>query len=644
MDIVRRGASKVLAGLAVALAAALAGPAGAGATALGGLTAQGCLSTAALAPCTTLEGQLGNAQAVVVSPDGTSAYATGYTKGTLVTLGRAAGGALTPRTCFSDVAVTGCTVLAGRLGGAVDVVVSPDGTSVYALGFDPGTLLSFTRAADGTLTPQGCFSSTAVSGCGTALAGRLASAGALAVSPDGKSVYVGAAGFVLSLVRAADGTLTPQGCLSSDPTPGCTTVSGLGIPSAAAVSPDGTSVYVTTGSAGGVFSFARAGDGTLTTQGCTTNAALAGCTTLAGQLDATQDVAVSPDGKNVYVTATLASDTVVTFARGASGALTAQGCLSNAALAGCTTLPGQLDGAGAVAVAGDGASVYATANQSNTVVTLTRDASGTLTPADCVSTADRSGCTTVPGRLGFANGVTVAPDGLNVYATAGNSSALSTFARELPPTCSPSSSTGAAGAEQTLLLDCREPNGDPLTLAIASGPAHGTLGAIAQAGRVVSYTPVPGFSGADAVTVTATADGKTSAPATVSITVTPGPPGTTPPGSTPPGTTPPGTEPPVFKLSLRLLSRKLTVRRGRTLTVAYTAGVAGTAKLTVLKGKAVKATATKRLVKPGRGSVTLAGRTTKRLKPGRYSVTLRFTPAAKGAKAVTVSAPLTVKR
>ena len=48
---------------------------------------------------------------------------------------------------------------------------------------------------------------------------------------------------------------------------------------------------------------------------------------------------------------------------------------------------------------------------------------------------------------------------------------------------------------------CTDPDGDPLTLAIASGPAHGSLGAIA--GGAVTYTPNAGAFGTDSFTYTA---------------------------------------------------------------------------------------------------------------------------------------------
>ena len=71
----------------------------------------------------------------------------------------------------------------------------------------------------------------------------------------------------------------------------------------------------------------------------------------------------------------------------------------------------------------------------------------------------------------------------------------------------------------TVQLSCSDPSGRALTLAIVTGPAHGTLGAIDQAAQTVQFTPAAGYSGADSLTYNATAGGQSSNTATVTITV-----------------------------------------------------------------------------------------------------------------------------
>lgn len=70
----------------------------------------------------------------------------------------------------------------------------------------------------------------------------------------------------------------------------------------------------------------------------------------------------------------------------------------------------------------------------------------------------------------------------------------------------------------TIALAANDADGDPVTFAIASGPAHGTLEPIA--GNLVRYLPAAGFAGADSFTYTAFDGQATSAAATVSIGVT----------------------------------------------------------------------------------------------------------------------------
>ena len=63
-----------------------------------------------------------------------------------------------------------------------------------------------------------------------------------------------------------------------------------------------------------------------------------------------------------------------------------------------------------------------------------------------------------------------------------------------------------------------DPDGDALTYAVVSGPSHGTLNGSSGA---FSYTPAAGFSGSDSFSFTASDGHLVSAPAAVSITVSP---------------------------------------------------------------------------------------------------------------------------
>jgi hypothetical protein len=88
-------------------------------------------------------------------------------------------------------------------------------------------------------------------------------------------------------------------------------------------------------------------------------------------------------------------------------------------------------------------------------------------------------------------------------------------------TCNPEPPNTNQGSPVTIGLNCSGPTGVPLTLAINSPPAHGTLGAIDQNGQQITYTPAAGYHGSDSFTFHASGGGGSSAVTTVTITVNP---------------------------------------------------------------------------------------------------------------------------
>jgi Lactonase, 7-bladed beta-propeller len=104
-------------------------------------------------------------------------------------------------------------------------------------------------------------------------------------------------------------------------------------------SADGTSIYSAAAISDAVNVFARdRSSGRLTPRGCISDAGTEGCAD-GRALDGAIAAAVSPDGKNVYVTSRV-SDAVAVFARNtATGALSqlsgTSGCVSEGGLGGC---------------------------------------------------------------------------------------------------------------------------------------------------------------------------------------------------------------------------------------------------------------------------------------------------------------------
>jgi DNA-binding beta-propeller fold protein YncE len=298
--------------------------------------AAGCISDSPTAPCADGTG-LAGAQAVTVSAD--SVYVGASGSGAIAVFDRASNGALTQKrglgACVSETGSGPCAD--GRaLTGTRALGASGDGNSVYAISADGAA--AFDRADDGRLTQKagktGCVSAT-VAACapGRAMSGPTA----IAVSPDGSSVYVtaNASSAVAVFDRRAGGALIQKpgaaGCISSRTTDAaCAIGSGLAEATAVAVGPDGASVHVASLSMfydfgffegpGSIANFDRSDDGTLKQP-----AGAAGCVSDGGTSDPCSDgnrtlrgaasLALSPDGRNAYLAT---SSGLAIFDRGAS--------------------------------------------------------------------------------------------------------------------------------------------------------------------------------------------------------------------------------------------------------------------------------------------------------------------------------------
>jgi DNA-binding beta-propeller fold protein YncE len=266
----------------------------------------GCLGPSTRGGCTAGRALYGP-ESVVVSPDGRNVYV-------------ASSGGLA---VFARNGRTGALrQLPGTAGAIrplapVALAVSPDGRNVYAVTSSNNreALVVFRRnRTSGALTRAGCVANPAlkVSGC-TAAPSFVGPAFcySLALSPDGRSLYVGSCGDVTAFSRNGAGGLTQTGCIDASGPPGhpCAGDTGTEPQTSIAVSRDGRNLYFAfnigrKAQPGGITVFARAANGSLTRlagpAGCLTETGSHRACTKARGLESPHALALSPDGRNVY--------------------------------------------------------------------------------------------------------------------------------------------------------------------------------------------------------------------------------------------------------------------------------------------------------------------------------------------------------
>ncbi len=488
--------------------------------AVGDLNFTGCIGE--LTGCATASGDgLDDPNAVAVSSDGSSVYAASFSSVTEFSR-NSSSGALTFSGCIGDGAECTATDPSDALRFVSSVTVSPDGRNVYAASADEDVLAMFSRnASTGALTYTGCIGK--LKGCTTTTpAEAVDDPFSVAVSADGSSVYAASEDSELIDVfsrNTSTGALTFAGCNGA--LAKCTPTKpadALDFPEAVALSPDGSSVYV------GSFvmdTFSRnSSTGALTSTGCIGDLAECTATTPAAAAEGLESVAVSPDGSNVYATS-VDSSVVDTFARNtSSGALTFTGCIGELKECTATTPSNAIDAPTSVAISADGSSVYAASSESNVIDVFSRNSSsGALTFTGCIGKLAKCTATTPGEAVSQPESVALSADGSSVYAASHDSDAIDEFSRVLPPVlCANVAGSVAFDTPITIALSCTDADPVPLTLATVANPAHGTLGAISPSGQV-TYTPALGYSGPDSFSYMASDSQGSSNTATATLTI-----------------------------------------------------------------------------------------------------------------------------
>jgi CSLREA domain-containing protein len=297
------------------------------------------------------------------------------------------------------------------LDGISDTVVSPDGRHVYATASSSGAVSTFARNLEsGFLAPSSFLSGA-----------DYFNARGIAISPDGQQVYVTAgSGFLsrfLVLQRNNDsGTLTSFARFRNGQE-----LSDFTSPDGIAVSPDGRHIYVAATGSNAIFIFSRSASGSVSFVASLTSS----------NLNGVQQLVISDDGTYLYATSHTSgtSGRIVTYQRNPqSGLLSFKQVLIHNIIQAWPGCPGitvlGMGGATGLNISPDGRHVYVASWGSGAIARFGRNSDGTL----CYLGRVQDGLGGVTGLQG-AWDVTVTPDGDFVYAAAYTLGRVHAFAR-----------------------------------------------------------------------------------------------------------------------------------------------------------------------------------------------------------------------
>lgn len=424
----------------------------------GDLTFKDCIAKFASGPCTAVPNEvLEGARDVAVSPNGKFVFVADANDSVLWFSRSGANGSVAYQGCVDSSSAddVGCTHLSTNvLAVPRSLAISPDGSTLYAANETSDTVVRFSVGSDGSLTFASCVEADDLPKWGCAAEVPFLDLPLrVAVSPDGSDVYVTNGSSENVALNHLSSSLSPIGCYAEVESGGCTQLEPLQAPNGLAVSPDGKHVYVTSVGRDAIGSFKRnAENGTLSFGGCLDDGDDAteftsGCVEdTVANYDFMNHITFSPDGSQAYVTDETGLGVVYHFSRSATtGALERKDCLAddlNINTPACEELKDET-GSGLASVTDavvspDSANLYTVASQDSALSTFGLNASGTLSFIRCVRASELQGCSgfgSGSSALQTPFGVAVSPDGHDVYVSNGAGlPALLHFEREAPGT------------------------------------------------------------------------------------------------------------------------------------------------------------------------------------------------------------------
>lgn len=307
---------------------------------------------------------------------------------------------------------------------------------------------SVALAESGKLTPKGCISDTAADPECAARADALDGPAGLAMSPDGKSLYVAAheGDAIVHLRRnRRTGKLRDAGCIDDvgGPDPCAAHRDGLDGIADVAISEDGRHVYSASLFDATLLHFRRnVTTGKLTFAHCIDDAGMAPvdnvCEPSTDGLNYASNIALGPEGRSLYVTGAI-DDALVRFSLSRRGKPRARGCIEDDdktfQQGECSVESEGLQFPSGIAIRPNGRALYVPAFGDDALTRFKRNPrTGAIAFAECVrdrntvpADGDPDDCARRAEALDDAGSVGISPDGRYLYAGTVNISSFSIF-------------------------------------------------------------------------------------------------------------------------------------------------------------------------------------------------------------------------